>query len=151
MIDLDRTVLPDPDSPTTPRVCPDRELERHAVYGSHESPVGDERRAQVVDLQEGPFELLDRGEGELPRRGIRSHVSLADVEPGTETVAYVADRDQQEEQVEAGEQGDPDVAVVLQVGNALGDDVPDTRVRLGYRKSEEREGALDDRHRWRPR
>ena len=82
---------------------------------------------------------------------ICSHVSFADVEAGSETVAYVADRDEQEEEVEAGEQCDPDVAVVLQVRNALGDDVADRGVRFGDRKTQEGERALDDRHRWPPR
>ena len=58
MTDLDRTVLPDPDSPTTPRVLAPVECERHAVDRSYEAPVGDERRAELVDLQEGTLPAL---------------------------------------------------------------------------------------------
>ena len=46
------TLLPEPDSPTTPSVSPGSERERDAVDGLHEAVVGREVDAEVLDLQE---------------------------------------------------------------------------------------------------
>ena len=46
------TLLPDPDSPTTPRVWPCVDGEGHSTNRVHCAVLGRERHAQRVDLQE---------------------------------------------------------------------------------------------------
>ena len=67
MIERDSTVLPEPDSPTMPRVLPRSTDEGHAVDGPHRAPAGAEGGVQVVDHEQRPGRLADVGE--LERRG----------------------------------------------------------------------------------
>ena len=45
MIERDSTVLPEPDSPTTPSVLPALERERHAVDGADEPAIASRSRS----------------------------------------------------------------------------------------------------------
>ncbi len=86
MIERASTVLPDPDSPTMPRVCPRSTVEGDAVDGPNRAPAGAERGVEVLDHQERTVGCGDVGELEAvgwpagqDRRG--SQQAFADVEP----------------------------------------------------------------------
>ena len=72
MIDRLSTVLPEPDSPTTPRVLAPGQGERDAVDGPDEPPAGAERGVQVLDLEERALDGRPRrgssGAGAAPQR-----------------------------------------------------------------------------------
>ncbi len=55
MIDSDVTLLPQPDSPTSPSVRPAIEREAHAVDRGELAVVGREMRAQVANLEQRPL------------------------------------------------------------------------------------------------
>ena len=57
MIDSAVTLLPQPDSPTTPSVAARRDLERHAIDRAHRAVLGAELRHQVAD----PSSMWTRG------------------------------------------------------------------------------------------
>ena len=54
MIERDRIVLPEPDSPTMPSVLPRSSVKRHAVDGLDEAGVGAEVGLEVLDLEQRP-------------------------------------------------------------------------------------------------
>ncbi len=54
MIERDSTVLPEPDSPTTPRVLPRSRVKDHAVHRADDAALGVEVGAQVDHLSSGP-------------------------------------------------------------------------------------------------
>ena len=46
------TLLPEPDSPTSPTTSPAADIERHAVDRLHDARAGEEMRLQVADLEQ---------------------------------------------------------------------------------------------------
>ena len=105
MIERDRTVLPEPDSPTMPRVSPASDRQGHPVDGPDRAPRGAEGGVQIVDHQQGLAGTADVGELEVlvttpaavPVVRRRSQQALADVEALAETVADEVDRQEQQE------------------------------------------------------
>ena len=61
MIERLRTVLPEPDSPTTPRDSPRFKRERHPVDGPDEPAIGPEVGLQVVEHEQRLVEIRARG------------------------------------------------------------------------------------------
>ena len=52
MMARERTVLPEPDSPTIPSVLPWSRRERHPLDGLHAAAAGGEGDVEVLDLEE---------------------------------------------------------------------------------------------------
>ena len=52
MTDMGVTVLPEPDSPTTPSTSPARDRERDPVDGADEALLGAERHLEIVDVEQ---------------------------------------------------------------------------------------------------
>ena len=58
MMDRAVTDLPEPDSPTTPSVCPGSRVKRHAVDGLDDAVAGEEVHLEVVDFEKRAARLL---------------------------------------------------------------------------------------------
>ncbi len=131
MIDRASTVLPDPDSPTTPSVSPASKLEGDAVDGPDRPSGRAEGGVEVVDPEERAAVGADVGEVGPPTTaavaGVGSQKAFADVEPLAESVADEVDGQEEEEHGEGRPHHDVGVGLDQVVGGALGDDVAPRR------------------------
>ena len=85
MIERLSTVLPDPDSPTTPSDLPRFERARHAVDGTNEPAFGPEVGPQVVDFEQ-------RAVGLGTTRPVRGIVAFTGDLPHVEVAAQIGRR-----------------------------------------------------------
>ena len=148
MIERDSTVLPEPDSPTTPRVLP-RSTEsdtpstartvpravRKAVCRSSTSSSGPRRLADVGELEARGADLRRPSVHSSPSRTSKRWRSRSPIR---------LMRQQEQEHGQHRPQHDVGVGGEVAVGRALGDHVPPRRGGQRDRQAEEGQRALDD-------
>src|SRR3954468_19056174 len=124
-IDIVETDLPEPDSPTMPRVSPGKtSYEMSSTACTMPSSVRNSTTRLRID-----------------RTGSGTNSPLLRVERVPETVAHEVDRDDDDQKRQARENGDPPVLRALL---AVGDQRPERRRRRLDAEAEERERRLDD-------
>ena len=143
MIERESTVLPEPDSPTMPRVCAALERERHAVDRAHDAPVGRE----VVATSSTSSSGTQGRAGSSTGAECRSQAALPHVEPAADDVAEHVQREHGEEDHDRGLEHDVRRSS-MQVVAADGDHVAPRGVSGSTLAPRMRQRALgDDRDR----